>query len=249
MYFCTTTVLLLSVSLFLSFRQVHLAPTGDPDLAGWGTSEASAVITRVPLLRNAPNNNRNRDSLVKSSSGNKSGSSSSSNDEGFAPHPDHVQHKGLTGAFAAPDPSHPVQTLVNLLYCEASETMPLRRLLVSFLARLDDLSHVLVWTDASAAVPNSAATSTAPPPPPRPSAAAAGGDSSAPPPPPPPGVGGVSSTQTAVAGAPPPPPHSSEPLHALALVEFPRLDLRFNVLPDDSSSGGHGVKLESVREY
>jgi len=171
-------------------------------------------------------------------------------DEGFAP-PAHLQHKGLSGAFAAPDPAQPVQTLVNLLYCEASDTLPLRRLLVSFLARLDDLSHVLVWTNASAAVPATTTNAPPPPPPPRPpsSATAGGGDSSAPPPPPPPPPPGAASTngQTAVEGAPPPPPPSSEPLHALAVVEFPRLDLRFNVKPDSSSGGdGHGVKLDSV---
>eukprot|EP00667_Euglena_gracilis_P028416 EG_transcript_36261 len=100
-----------------SMIRVQLVPIGDPDPSGFGFSEASAVVQRVPL-RYGPGPGP-------------AGPASAPIDADVLPSRGEV------------DPTKPSLTLLNLL-CAPDGTY--LKSLAQLLLRLDNLSHCLVWT-------------------------------------------------------------------------------------------------------
>ncbi len=121
---------------------LQMFPLGDADTEGYGRAQASLVVRRVPLLAEGDERSCRRDdkSAEKSADETAEGASDAAALE---------QHTWRS-ALAPLDSNRPTHTLLNLLHAGAGSTLAQ---LARPLLRVENLSHVLVWTSAADAGP------------------------------------------------------------------------------------------------
>ena len=126
----------------LKATRLHLTlfPEGEPDITGFGGAQASLVLQRVPVLLG---DDADAAATVGASS------QPRCNERSIR------EMYNWTAATAEPDGSRQVLTLLNLLHATANGAL---RQLADVLMRLENLSHVLVWSASSGADPNEKAT-------------------------------------------------------------------------------------------
>ena len=106
--------------------QIELLKDSGRDTDGWCSSDASAIVRRVPLLERPEEEHKQ------------------SSNEDVA---------GFNDVNCIPDPDQPVDTLISLLYAPKESVL---RDLCQVVMRLDGLSHCMAWTKAPVKSPEDA---------------------------------------------------------------------------------------------